>query len=95
VRRLVGWIAGLAGGAAALKLLSRRSPSPVLEPERDPAEELRAKLAESRGIVDERDEFEAGETTVDAAEPAVDPEERRRRVHEQGREALDEMRRRD
>jgi len=73
-----------------LKLLARRRPVAALESERDPAEELRAKLAESRTIVDEQDEFEAGETPVD-----LDPEERRRRVHEQGRDALNEMRRRD
>jgi hypothetical protein len=91
VRRLLAWGAGLAGGAAAWKLLSRRPVAAVPEPAVDPAEELRAKLAESRAVVDERDEFESGETTVDSA---PDPDERRRQVHEQGRDALDEMRRR-
>ncbi len=55
----------------------------------DPAEELRAKLEESRVVVGEREEFEAGETPVDAA---PDPESRRRDVHEQARKRIDELR---
>ena len=47
------------------------------------ADELRRKLAESRSIVEERDEFEGAELTVDLAEPAPeDPETRRRAVHD-------------
>jgi len=89
-RRRVAWGAGFLGGAAAWKLLSRR-PGPRVEAGPDlRADELRAKLAESRNIEDDRDEFDAGETPVD-----LDPEERRRRVHEQGRDALNEMRRTD
>jgi hypothetical protein len=45
--------------------------------------------------VEERDEFEAAEVTVDLAEPApapVNPEARRRAVHEAGRETLERMR---
>ena len=58
------------------------------------AEELRRKLAESRAIVDEREEFEAAELTVDLAEPAPeDPDSRRRAVHESARETVDRMRR--
>lgn len=79
----------MAGGAAAWKLLSRR-PAPAVEAAPDPADELRAKLAESRVVVDEQEEFERGETPVD-----LDVDERRRQVHEQGRDALDRMRRRD
>jgi hypothetical protein len=56
---------------------------------------LRRKLAESRAIVDEREEFEAAETTVDQApEPVGDPESRRRAVHESGRAAAQRMRER-
>ncbi len=54
----------------------------------DPAAELRAKLEESRVVVDEREAFEEGETTVDAA---PDPEARRREVHEQARARIDEL----
>jgi len=59
------------------------------------AEELRRKLDESRSIVEERDEFEGAELTVDRAEPAPeDPESRRRAVHESARAAAEQMRRR-
>ena len=44
-------------------------------------------------MVDERDEFEGAELTVDRAEPAPeDPESRRRAVHEAGRAAVERMR---
>jgi hypothetical protein len=106
VRRLLTWLSGLAGGVALYRLLSQRQTAPALPPAPAPpaadegpdprAAELRAKLEESRVLVDERDEFEAAETTVDAqAEPQSEsPEERRRRVHEQGRSAAARMRRR-
>jgi hypothetical protein len=84
VKRLLAWVAGAAGGAAALRALRRR-PAPV--PDR--ASELRARLAEARAAGDGREEFESGEKAVDEA---PDPEARRRGVHEQGRAAIDEMR---
>jgi hypothetical protein len=88
VRRLVAWTAGAAGGFAVYRLLTRWREAVVERP--DPrANELRARLEESRALVDERDQFESGETTV---ADAADPDERRRRVHEQGRAAVDEMR---
>jgi hypothetical protein len=59
------------------------------------AEELRRKLDESRSIVEERDEFEGAELTVDQAEPAPeDPESRRRAVHDAGRATVEQMRKR-
>jgi len=59
------------------------------------AEELRRKLAESRAMVAEREEFEAAELTVDLAEPAPeDPESRRRSVHEAARATVEQMRER-
>jgi hypothetical protein len=58
--------------------------------EPDPAEELKAKLAEARAAGDDRDEFEAGETPVDEA-PDPDVAARRRSVHERARTAIDEM----
>jgi len=57
----------------------------------DPAEELRAKLEESRAAADDREAFETGETPVDEA----DPEARRRRVHEETRARIDELSSRD
>jgi hypothetical protein len=87
VRRLYA----LAGGFALFSFLRKRRSRDVAQP--DPrAEELRRKLAESRSIADERDRFEEAETTVDAAEPTPDVDERRRRVHAQGREATQQMR---
>jgi hypothetical protein len=86
VKRLYAWLAGLAGGAAVYRAF-RRQP-PVAEP--DPAEELKARLAEARAAGDDREEFEAGETPVDEA-PDPDVEARRRSVHERARTAIDEM----
>jgi hypothetical protein len=63
------------------------------EPEVDPrAEELRARLEEAKAAGSDRDEFEAGETTVDASVSAIDLEARRRAVHDEARSAIDEMR---
>jgi hypothetical protein len=87
--------AGLAGIVAARTLLRKRRPAPATAPAAAPdprADELRQKLAEARDIADERDEFEAAETTVDNAEPPADVAARRREVHERGRAAADEMR---
>jgi hypothetical protein len=71
-------------------LRRRRGEEPAAPDPR--AEELRRKLAESRAMVAERDEFEAAELTVDLAEPAPeDPESRRRAVHEAGRATVDQM----
>jgi MYXO-CTERM domain-containing protein len=85
------------GGFAVFGFLRRRRevaqvPDAVSPDPR--AEELRRKLAESRAIVDERDEFESAELTVDLAEPApVDPDTRRRAVHDSARETVERMRR--
>jgi hypothetical protein len=70
----------------------RRGGEPESRP--DPrAEELRRKLAESREMVTEREEFEAAELTIDLAEPAPEnPESRRRAVHESARETVQQMR---
>jgi MYXO-CTERM domain-containing protein len=84
-------LAWLLGGFALLGFLRRRRESPAGPDPR--ADELRRKLAESRSIVEERDQFEAAEVTVDRAEPApVDPESKRRAVHEAARETVDRMR---
>ncbi|MEP6909850.1 MAG: hypothetical protein ABI896_05375 [Actinomycetota bacterium] len=79
-------------GAAAYRGLTRRPPAPVLpEPH---VEALKARLAESKAVVDEREEFEAGETTVDHAEPVpTEVGDRRRSVHDRGRQVAEQMRR--
>jgi hypothetical protein len=99
VQSRLAWL--LAGFGLAAAAMSRflRSPAPPSSPlppqappEPDPrAEELAQRIAASREIVDEREQFEAGETPVDEA----DPELRRRHVHERGRAALERMRDRD
>ena len=83
MRRLVGWIGGAVGGLTAYRLLRRR-PQVATDGPDARADELRAKLAESRA-----DEPVADEPPEPEAES---PDERRRRVHEEGRAALDEMR---
>jgi hypothetical protein len=104
VRNRLAWTVGGLGvaGAFALRALRvRRARGPLQEPpavDEEPDEralELRRRLEESRALVDEREDFEAGETTVDEAAPApsLSPEERRRRLHERARATVDEMRR--
>jgi hypothetical protein len=91
MRRPVAW---LLGAFALFGFLRRRREPAEVTVGHDPrAEELRRKLAESRSIVEERDEFEGAELTVDLAEPAPEnPESRRRSVHEAGRAAVEQMR---
>ena len=96
MRRLVAFGTAAMAAFAFVRLLSsrRRADTAPAEPADDPrAEELRRRLAESRAVVDEREQFEGGETTVDAAEPApADPDARRRRVHDDGRAVVERMR---
>jgi len=97
MRRRVAWLVGaVVAAVVALRALGRRHRSdggdamedaPVATDER--AEELRRRLDEARGMAEERDAFEEGEVPIDQAEP--DPDERRRRVHAEGRAAVDEM----
>jgi len=79
-------------GATAYRFLVRRTPATATA---DPhAEALKSKLAESRVVAEDREEFEAAETTVDQAE-SIPPElgDRRATVHEHGRELAEQMRR--
>jgi hypothetical protein len=91
VRARTAWLAGAAGAAIAVYRRFRRTPVSVPAGEDPRAAELRERLDESRAVVDEREEFEAGETPVDA-EVAV--EDRRQAVHERGKAAAEQMRRR-
>jgi hypothetical protein len=92
-RRLAFLTGGVALGVAAVWRTVRRKPRPAAEPDPDPrADELRARLDESRAVVDEREEFEGAETTVDAVDAVPDTEERRRTVHAEGRAAVEKMR---
>jgi hypothetical protein len=94
VRARLAWLLGIAAAVAVgLRALGRRR-SPVLDaPEAAVdrrADDLRRRLAESRQLVDERESFEERELPVDAVDS--DPDDRRRRVHDEGRAAVDEMR---
>jgi hypothetical protein len=101
VRRLLTLLSGAIAGFGLYRLVAGRRPAPVFEPSPEPepredprAEELRRRLAEARTMVEEREEFEAAETPVDRAEPAPEVDERRRRVHDEGRRTAQRMRRR-
>jgi hypothetical protein len=103
-------VAGGAAAAEALRRRGTRpvpaapapiSPAPEAPVEPDPrAEELRAKLAETPvetavEAVAEPEPEPAPVPEPEAELPPEDPQERRKRVHEQGRSALDEIRRTD
>jgi hypothetical protein len=86
----------MVGGFALFGFLRRRKQQPQQVEEPDPrAEELRQRLAESRSIVAEREEFESAETPVDEVQPLEDPETRRRAVHESARATAERMRERN
>jgi hypothetical protein len=94
-RRLALLTGGIVVAAAALwGRIRRRPPGWVeIEPVDPRADELRKRLDESRSVVDDREEFEGAETTVDAVEDVpTDPAERRRAVHTEGRDAVERMR---
>ena len=86
MRRLVTWLAGIAGVAALLRRRSRQRivtpPSLPAPPPADPAVELRQKLQETR-VPDPEPHTEP--------EATVSLEERRARIHERAKEAVDLM----
>ena len=89
MRRFVDWIGGALWGVAAYRLWKRwRRPEAATAPAAaeadDRAEELRAKLAETRASAEPAPPAEPDEYGDSV-------EERRRRVHEEGRAAIDEM----
>ena len=90
MRRLVTWLAGIAGVAALLRRRSRQRIVTPPNPQRslpapplaDPAVELRQKLQETR-VPDPEPQPEP--------EATVSLEERRARIHERAKEAVDLM----
>jgi len=85
VKRLTAWLTGVAGGVAAARIF-RRAPAPVpVVREPDPADALRAKLAEPKVE-------QAEPEPLSTEESDDDPNARRRAVHEGGRAAVDEVR---
>ena len=92
MRRFVDWIAGVFGAIVAYRLWKRwRQPAPATTPATAPpadepddrAEELRAKLAETRANDDP--------APSEPAETQASVEDRRHQVHEEGRAAIDRM----
>ncbi|MGH3010071.1 MAG: hypothetical protein ACRDLM_11800 [Gaiellaceae bacterium] len=93
MRRYLDWLGGALWGVAVYRLWRRwrgeeeAEPAPepaTVEESDDPAEELRAKLAETRAA-------DEAPTPEEPPQPET-LDERRRRVHDEGRAALDEMR---
>ncbi len=84
-RRLTA-LAGVLGFAWWRGRRKRAVVSPPPPPQPDPAEELRAKLAEAREA-DDRDEFESGEKPVDE----IDVETKRREAHDRARAAIEDL----
>jgi hypothetical protein len=108
VNRNAAFAAGaLLGAAAALLYRRRHELHPGATPPADPrAEELRQKLAEARTSRADEDDFEAAgqgaETVIAEEDPKKRPfsqspgdefEAMRRRIHEEGKAAAEEMRR--
>ncbi len=92
MRKGLAWLAGALGVAALARLLRERrradaAAPPVAPAADDPAEELRAAIAETQVA----DASEPVEGEQPAATPATSLDERRRRVHERAQEAIDAM----
>jgi hypothetical protein len=87
VRSRAAWIAGALGAAGVAYRALRRQPKQSADPR---ADELRRKLDESKPLLEEREQFESGETAVDEADPAT-LDQKRAAVHERGQEAVREM----
>lgn len=79
MKRFLAAVAALLG----IAYFKRKKPAQA-----DPADELRAKLAQAREA-DDRDEFESGEKPVDEVHDDVDA--RRRDVHERARAQIDDL----
>ena len=91
MRARTAWLAGAAGAAIAVYHRMRRRQAALPAPAEDTrAAELREKLDESRAVAEDREDFESGETTVDTE---VEVDDRRRAVHERGKAAAEQMRR--
>ena len=79
-------MAGAMGAAAAWQVKRRRKqPAPAPAPGPDPAQELRARLDESRTVAPDP----APPADVSAAAETADPADRRRSVHEEARARID------
>jgi hypothetical protein len=97
VKRLLAGLAGVLGirwllrkrrEAVARDVAAERAMADDAPETADPrADELRERIEQAKATADDRDDFEAGETPVDAADPAA----RRAAVHEEARTRIEEM----
>ena len=69
MKNRAAWIAGALGAAGVAYRALRRRPKPATDPR---ADELRRKLDDSKQLVEEREQFESGETPVDEVELAAE-----------------------
>ena len=86
----IRWLLGKRRRAVEQDLAAERAVAEASEGETaaDPrADELRTRIEQAKATEDDRDEFEAGETPVDAPDPAT----RRAAVHEEARARMEEM----
>jgi hypothetical protein len=82
----------LLAGALGLRALMRRRGAQAAQASH--AAELRERLAASRGVEDDREQFESGEQPVDAAVDVPEPPDvdgRRADVHARARQAMDDL----
>jgi hypothetical protein len=86
MRKALVWLTGALGLAALYRALRRRQAPAraIVGPATDPADELRAAIADATA-----EEDEGGEPLREAPPSLA---ERRRRVHERAQEAIDSMR---
>ncbi len=92
MRHRAAWIAGAVGAVGVAYRALRRRGSDLDHKTSDPrADELRRKLDDSKQLVEEREQFESGETAVDEVDAAT-LEDKRAGVHERGHEAARQMR---
>ena len=83
-------IAGLLGALAFWRRRRKSAEPPAVDAGPDPAEELRARLAENRASGDAVEDEEPV-TGADAEASPLDPETRRRSVHDRARASIDEL----
>jgi hypothetical protein len=88
VRGLLVGIAGLFGAAAFWRRRRKKQAAAELQSGPDPAEELRAKLAETRA---ESDAPAPEPVATPEPESPLDPEARRKSLHDRTRASIDEL----